>query len=190
MYTSMKLMLQKLLSVIVFSQLQKWPSALMAIIIFPSKAKNSIIVSDSKLFPLRLTPCSAVCSQMPPPQGTQSLGWLTAPSRPATASGLSQSRCLCTPRSSPLSMKVRVCYIAFSPSSAALFVSNSHLCLQQFSSYTLLVFWWYRMLFHLKTSGATDHNWSLITAYERCTMALWIIGWWTVSPPRCPICHL
>lgn len=45
---------------------------------------------------------------MPPPQGTPSLVWLTAPCRPATALGLSQSRCLCTPRTSPPSMKVRI----------------------------------------------------------------------------------
>lgn len=77
---------------------------------------NSAIVSASKA----LTPFFVVFSQMPPPQGTPSLGWLTAPSRPATASGLSQSRCLCTPRSSPPSMKVRVRY-CLSPSSAALF---------------------------------------------------------------------
>lgn len=57
--------------------------------------------------------------QMSPSQQTQSRGWLKAPSLPASASGQSQSRCLCTPRSSPLSMKVRVCYcllsIFFSP---------------------------------------------------------------------------
>lgn len=57
--------------------------------------------------------------QMSPSQQTQSRGWLKALSLPAFASGRSRSRCLCTPRSSPPSMKVRVCCyllsVLFSP---------------------------------------------------------------------------
>lgn len=94
----------------------------MTVIIFQSQSQNSVIVSDSKLFLFVWLPFSAVSSQMPPPQGTPSLGWLTAPSRPATASGLSQSRCLCTPRSSPPSMKVRVCYCLLSVFCTAFFL--------------------------------------------------------------------
>lgn len=95
---------------------------------FPSVPKNAgcfngynnlaFPIPRLKALPLCLTLCYAVSSQMPLPQGTQSLGWLTAPSRPATASGPSQSRCLCTPRSSPPFMKVRVCYYLHSIASA------------------------------------------------------------------------
>lgn len=98
-----------------------------------------------KVLPLRLTAWSSVFSQMPPLQGTLSLGWLTAPSRPATASGQSQSRCLCFPRSSPPSMKVRVCYCLLS-----IFFSLTHIFVSCSSSPTKsLLHWWHREMFRL-----------------------------------------